>query len=111
MLNLGSTAYLPASNVTGRALTDGFVNKPNISTFWLEDGSFARLENVTLGYTLSRIKGITKLRIYAVGRNLFLLTKYGGVDPEVNVEGPQRYIDFSYYPKTRSFTIGLDISF
>ncbi|HMG93755.1 MAG TPA: SusC/RagA family TonB-linked outer membrane protein [Chryseolinea sp.] len=111
LLNLGSTAYLPASNVTERALTDGFVNKPNISTFWLEDGSFARLENLTLGYTLGRIKGITKLRIYAVGRNLFLLTKYGGVDPEVNVEGPQRYIDFSYYPKTRSFTIGLDISF
>ena len=111
LLNLGSTAYLPAANVTGRALTDGFVNKPNISTFWLEDGSFARLENVTLGYTLSQIKGITKLRIYAVGTNLFLLTKYDGVDPEVNVEGPQRYIDFSYYPKTRSFTIGLDISF
>jgi len=111
LLNLGSRAYLPAANVTERALTDGFVKKPNISTYWLHDGSFTRLENVTLGYTLNHIKGITRLRVYVVGRNLLLLTNYEGMDPEVNVEGPQRYIDQSYYPKTRSFTIGLDLSF
>ena len=45
------------------------------------------------------IKGVSKLRIYAVGRNLLLLTNYDGIDPEVNVEGSQRYIDQSYYPK------------
>jgi hypothetical protein len=87
------------------------VKKPNISTYWLQDGSFARLENVTLGYTFKPIKGVSKLRIYAVGRNLLLLTNYEGIDPEVNVEGSQRYIDLAYYPKTQSFTIGLDLSF
>lgn len=111
LLNLGSWAYIPGANVTEDALTNGFVKKPNISTYWLQDGSFARLENVTLGYTFNHIKSMRKLRIYAVGRNLLLLTNYEGIDPEVNVEGKQRFIDLSYYPKTRSFTIGLDLSF
>ena len=111
LLNLGSMAYLPEANVTEKALTNGFINKPNISTYWLQDGSFARLENVTLGYTLNNLKGIGRLRVYVAGRNLFLLTNYEGIDPEVNVEGTQRYIDQSIYPRTRSFTIGLDLSF
>jgi len=111
LLNLGSTAYLPATNVTEEALTNGFTNKPNISTYWLHDASFARLENVTLGYTLNNIRGITRLRVYIAGKNLLLITKYKGIDPEVNVEGGQRYIDQSIYPRTRSFTIGLDLSF
>lgn len=111
LLNLGSMAYLPATNVAKQALTNSFTEVPNISTYWLQDGSFARLENVTLGYTLNNIKGIARLRVYVTGRNLFLVTKYEGIDPEINVEGKQRYIDQSFYPRTRSFTIGLDLSF
>jgi iron complex outermembrane receptor protein len=111
LLNLESTAYLPGVNVSTEAFNNGFVNKPNISTYWLQDASFARLENVALGYTLNRLKGLRRLRVYVVGKNLLLLTKYRGLDPEVNVEGTQRYIDQSYYPKSRSITVGLDISF
>ena len=110
LLNLESRAYLPERNVTTRALSNLFVNKPNISTYWLRDGSYARVENVTLGYTFRHIKG-GKLRIYLEGRNLLLVTSYGGIDPEVNVEGVDRYIDQYYYPRTRGITLGLNLTF
>ncbi|MGC3945439.1 MAG: SusC/RagA family TonB-linked outer membrane protein [Chryseolinea sp.] len=110
-LNLASSAYLPGSNVVKDALINSFVHPPNISTHWLYDASFVRLENASLGYTVAGIKGISRLRFYVVGRNLWLLTKYKGIDPEVNVEGSQRYIDASYYPRARSFTVGVDVSF
>ena len=96
--------------MTTRALSNLFVNKPNISTYWLRDGSYARVENVTLGYTFRHIKG-GKLRIYLEGRNLLLVTSYGGIDPEVNVEGVDRYIDQYYYPRTRGITLGLNLTF
>jgi iron complex outermembrane receptor protein len=111
LLNLESKAYLPAVNVTEQGLNSNFAEKPNISTYWLQDASFVRVENITLGYTLKQLKAIRKLRFYVVGKNLLLLTKYRGLDPETNVEGTQRYIDQSYYPKTRSITLGLDLSF
>jgi TonB-linked SusC/RagA family outer membrane protein len=111
ILRLESTSYLPGSNITEKALSNGFADLPQPSTYWLRDGSFARLENITLGYNIKNIKGITNLRCYLAATNLFVITSYDGVDPEINTDGPQRYIDQNYYPKTRGFTFGVNVSF
>lgn len=91
------------------------------SDAFVEDGSFARLQNVTLGYTFpSRIMtpvGISKLRVYISGNNLVTLTQYSGFDPEVNAFGNsslfQLYqgIDYGGYPTTRSYIAGLQLTF
>jgi TonB-dependent starch-binding outer membrane protein SusC len=111
LLNLGNTYLLPGNNVVKEALTDGFSQLPQPSTFWLRDGSFIRCENLTLGYNFKNLKGISRLRLYVVATNLFVITKYAGVDPEVSTDGTQRYIDATYYPKSRGFTFGVNLGF
>jgi iron complex outermembrane receptor protein len=94
-----------------------------ISDYWLEDASFFRLQDVTLGYTidLKKIK-MSKLRVYATVENLLVITKYSGVDPEVStdinvtplVEANRTYpgIDaYNNYPKPRTFLFGLQLQF
>lgn len=89
-----------------------------IHSWGVEDGSFLRLANVTLGYTLP--KSITKkiaandFRVYASGNNLFLLTKYSGFDPEVstrNSSGTTPGVDWGAHPRSRSFVFGLSVTF
>lgn len=111
LLNLGSTALLSGGNVVKEALTDGFSHLPQASTFWLRDGSFIRCENLTLGYNFKDLKGISRLRLYVVATNLFVITKYAGADPEVSTDGMQRYIDAFHYPKPRGFTFGVNLGF
>lgn len=93
-----------------------------VVTDWaIEDGSYIRLNNVTLGYTLpthiSFKIGISKLRVYVSGNNLHLWTKYSGYDPEVSTSRSSAYsaltpgLDFSSYPRSRSFTFGLNVTF
>lgn len=84
----------------------------------VEDGSFIRINNITLGYTLpsavSQKLLIDKCRIFATGYNLFLITKYSGFDPEVNAIRRTPYtpgVDQSSYPKSRSIIAGLNITF
>ena len=84
----------------------------------VEDGSFLRINNITFGYTLpeavsQKIK-IDRLRIFATGYNMFLLTNYSGFDPEVNGVRSTPYtpgVDQSSYPKSRSFIAGLNVIF
>jgi TonB-dependent SusC/RagA subfamily outer membrane receptor len=110
-------------NNVGNNRTRDLINETNkipagVSNYFLEDGAFLRLSNLTLGYDLnvSKIKTFSKLRIYTTGQNLFTLTKYNGFDPEVNTpkteNGILSYgIDFGSYPKARSFLIGVNASF
>jgi TonB-dependent starch-binding outer membrane protein SusC len=83
----------------------------------IEDGSFVRLNNVTVGYSLpvkSLIKlHISKLRLYATGNNLALFTNYSGYDPEVSVRKSPLTpgLDYSAYPKSRSFIFGVNVIF
>jgi hypothetical protein len=85
---------------------------------YVEDGSYIRLKNITLGYSvpssvLSRI-GVTKLRAYISGTNLITLTKYTGYDPEVsayNSNDAQIGVDLSNYPTARTITFGIDVTF
>lgn len=82
---------------------------------WLEDGSYLRLRSLTLGYTLpasitERLK-LEKLRIYAVGTNLWLLTDYTGLDPESSASSSQNEpgLDLGTPPQPRGFQIGIDL--
>jgi len=88
------------------------------SSFFLEDGSFLRLNNLTLGYTFGTgtTDWLSKARLYVTGQNLFVLTDYSGYDPEVNtpsaVNGNLSYgIDFATYPRARTFLVGVSLGF
>jgi TonB-linked SusC/RagA family outer membrane protein len=113
LLNLATTTRLPGNNVVKDALTNGFKDQPQPSTYWLKDASYLRMENMTLGYNFKpgSLWGLQSLRLYLAANNLFIITDYPGVDPEVKVEGDRRYIDRNFYPKTRSFTFGLNVTF
>jgi hypothetical protein len=84
----------------------------------IEDGSFLRINNVSIGYTLpqaitSKLK-INKLRIYVTGNNLHTFTKYTGFDPEVDTRRSTPLtpgVDYSAYPKSRSFMGGINLTF
>ncbi|WP_420151194.1 SusC/RagA family TonB-linked outer membrane protein [Spirosoma sp.] len=84
-----------------------------VSNYVVEDGSYLRCKNVTLGYTLPRIKGIQNIRVYMSANNLFTLTSYSGFDPEVNTyagSNTQIGIDNLVYPQAKSFLGGLQIT-
>ena len=112
MLNDGTR--LPVYNVTDDFLKSGIKDSPKFSSYWVQDASFLRLQSVTLGYSIVLKKlAIEKLRVYVTGENLFVFTKYKGVDPEVSTEGlSQPGIDINnYYPKPRTFSFGVNVSF
>ena len=111
LLQLGAAGYLPGSNITETALTSGFKDQPQPSAYWLRDGSYTRLENLTLGYRFKKLRGINNLRLYITATNLFVITPYGGIDPEIKTEGSHRYIDNNYYPKSRQFVLGVNMVF
>ena len=101
-------------NISHEAVKDGIMEAPQPSSRWLENGSFLKLDNLTVGYqfNMEKVKEIGQLRLYVTGQNLFTITKYTGVDPEVSLSGLAPGIDNrNYYPKTRSFLLGVNISF
>tara|TARA_R110002096_G_scaffold390415_2_gene584929 strand:+ start:1313 stop:4360 length:3048 start_codon:yes stop_codon:yes gene_type:complete len=83
---------------------------------WLEDGSYIRLRNVQIGYNfddtfLNKI-GMSGLRIYASGQNLFTITDYSGLDPDVQGNGIlERGVDAGNWPSSRIFSLGLNVEF
>ena len=96
-------------------------NAAKVSTRYLKDGSYLRLNNATLGYNLVPAsigleKWITSLRVSITGQNLFLITDYDGYDPDVNIDkqssGYVSYgIDYLSYPKARTFMFSLNVGF
>ena len=94
----------------------GYVKYELYSRF-VEDGSFLRLKNITLGYTFpnkwTRKAYINRLRVYGTAQNLFCLTKYSGYDPEVNMKSSPLMpgFDWGAYPKSRVFTFGVEVQF
>ena len=92
------------------------------NSHFIEDASFVRLKNITLGYTIpARISFVNSLRLYVVAENVFTLTKYSGWDPEVDTKGYEAKgsqtanagagLDFNSYPSMKSFTVGLNVTF
>lgn len=97
---------------TDRPYTDTYSNVP--STRWLEDGDYFRLKSLTLGYTFHNFNGwIQSAQLYFTCNNVFTITGYKGLDPEVNLGGIDPGVDYrwSNYPHTRTFMIGTKINF
>ena len=101
-----------------RATTDPVAASQNkrVSSRFLEDGSYLRFKNVTLGYTLNQ-KNMNKrffdsMRIYISTQNLFTFTNHSGLDPEVNYRGDDNAVigtDFFTYPQAQTFTLGVNL--
>ncbi|MVM30147.1 SusC/RagA family TonB-linked outer membrane protein [Spirosoma sp. HMF4905] len=89
------------------------VNSFKYSSRFIEDGSYVRLDNATLGYNFKNLGQYVKtIRVYASVNNAFVITSYKGIDPEVNQGGIAPGIDANnFYPKTRTILIGLNASF
>lgn len=103
--NAGRTLWNPAdvtSNIT--------------NSYFIEDGSFLRCNDITIGYTLpkdlTKRIGISKARFYVSASNLFIITDYTGYDPEVDIQtGLTCGMDYNRYPRSRSFVFGTNITF
>ena len=83
-----------------------------VSDRFVEDGSYTRLKNISLGYTLPKEifqKYISKLRVYVSGQNLVTITDYSGFDPEIG--GGEFGIDRGKYPQPKSVLVGVQVSF
>lgn len=108
---LDSWGYNKNSDIPLLSMSDKNGNTSTESDFFLEDGSYARLKNLTIGYTLPqkwfRSNKDMNARVYFSGENLFTLTKYSGMDPEVGNYG----LDGGSYPVSRIFSFGLNFSF
>jgi TonB-linked SusC/RagA family outer membrane protein len=96
-------------------LTNDATNNRLFSDFFVEDGSFLRLQNVQIGYNLAadvlEKVGISKLRLYTSINNLFTLTEYSGYDPTINGGAIGAGIDSGNYPSARQFILGLNVEF
>jgi TonB-dependent starch-binding outer membrane protein SusC len=84
-----------------------FVDSNFFSDVYIEDASFLRMDNLTLGYTIPRFRGMQQARIFGTVQNVFTLTNYTGVDPEAGLLG----IDNNIYPRSRTFSTGVNVVF
>jgi TonB-linked SusC/RagA family outer membrane protein len=109
--NLGNYAALTASggptNLHSSVLETGFVNPQYFSDVYVEDASFLRMDNITLGYRIPGVRAVRDLRLYGTVQNVFTLTGYEGVDPTAGVNG----IDNNLYPRSRTFSAGVSLGF
>ncbi|WP_291036604.1 TonB-dependent receptor [Dyadobacter sp. 50-39] len=123
--NTANAFFTQGSFNNGRNVTkdvigngEGALNAPDVSTRFLQKGNFVRLQNLSLGYRvpLKANKVVNSARLFITGQNLLTITKYKGQDPEVNtdkqIEGiPSFGIDYTAYPRARTWTIGVNVSF
>ena len=103
---------------SGATLWSPGVNRAVLSDWAVEDGSFLRLTSATIGYTLpsqwTMKARISRLRFYVTGTNLFCLTRYTGYDPEVDTRRDTPLtpgVDYSAYPKSIGFVVGVNLTF
>lgn len=115
--NIISDSWTPTNTGASRPVINAnrdFANSFRDSDFFIEDGSFIRLQNLSLGYTIPVGKFMRSARVYVSGQNLFLITDYSGFDPEVNNRGQNnlnRADDYDAYPRAKVFTAGVNLSF
>ncbi len=82
------------------------------STYFVEDASYLRMQQLRLGYDLMNVlnvQNVRNVRLYVQGTNLFTITGYSGLDPEVNAGGANRGIDRGAWPTSRQFMLGIDV--
>jgi iron complex outermembrane receptor protein len=109
--NLGNYQVLKGSapaSVHASVLETGFVRPQYFNETYVEDASFLRMDNITVGYTFrNALRGVSSLRLFGTVQNVFTMSKYSGVDPLAGVNG----IDNNIYPLSRTFTTGLSVGF
>jgi hypothetical protein len=93
-------------------------NWNKISTLYIENGDYFKIQNVTLGYNIAKaFKNfpLQTLRVYVTAQNPFTFTKYSGMDPEIGYGGDSygwaQGIDLGYYPSSRNFLVGISLKF
>ncbi|AUP77900.1 TonB-dependent receptor [Flavivirga eckloniae] len=107
-------SWTPSNPSTTQPRVPGAPQNHNVSDRYVEDGSFTRLKNISIGYTFT--DGIfdnyfSKLRLYASGQNLITITDYTGLDPEIGQGNQEFGIDRGNYPQPKSVILGLQVSF
>ncbi|MEN2413284.1 SusC/RagA family TonB-linked outer membrane protein [Flavobacterium mesophilum] len=116
---------LPFYNVPDSFLGSGITSAPKYSDYWIEDASFFRLQTLSFGYTLPIGLKSSKLRMYVMGENLFVITGYKGVDPEIGLNaqnGVNGVVDqtglaspgidrYNNYPRPTTISVGLNFTF
>jgi TonB-linked SusC/RagA family outer membrane protein len=111
--NSNAKIWMPAGLTNFGSGSGNFSYYPH--SWAIEDGSFIRLNNVTVGYTVpfKSASAISKLRFYVTGSNLAVITNYSGYDPEVSVRnsGLTPGLDYSAFPKSRTFIFGVNATF
>jgi TonB-linked SusC/RagA family outer membrane protein len=115
-----ANAWTPAnmSNKYSRvSYNDDAIGSSAPSSAWIEDGSFLKLKNLTIGYTLpasiTRKASLTRLRVYFSTQNLFTITNYTGLDPEIGIHNgnaTQNGVDNGTYPSSHFYTFGLNLT-
>ncbi|WP_308756896.1 TonB-dependent receptor [uncultured Bacteroides sp.] len=116
-LNRWTSESEPGNGLVVRANRSATGMNGTTSTWHIEDGSYLRIKNITLGYTFPKSwlanAGINRTRIYFSTQNPFTFTKYSGYNPEVNMKGNSLTpgIDYGTYPLAKSFVFGLNVTF
>ncbi len=94
------------NNLNRSFLTTGFQNRQYLSDYYVENASFLKMDNLSLGYNFGRLNKWFGLNVSAMVQNVFCITKYNGVDPEV-----PNGMDMSFYPRPRVFSLSLGLDF
>ena len=95
------------NNVNQNALVTRFQNPENFSDYYVKNASFLRMDNISLGYTFNNFNDEKlSLRLYGTAQNVFVITNYDGLDPEVD-----NGIDNNIYPRPRIFMLGVSIDY
>ncbi|MDR3286384.1 MAG: TonB-dependent receptor [Prevotellaceae bacterium] len=105
--------YLGTKNILKSSFDSDYTGGAYYSSRFIEDGSYLKLDNITLGYNfLIKSPYISKVRVYLTGQNLLTITKYKGIDPEISLSGLQPGIDYyDFYPRTKTFVLGVRVTF
>ena len=106
----GTSNYFPRARWTG-----GYINS-RFADFLIEDGSYVRLKNLTLGYNvpIRKLTVVKNVRIFITATNLVTITKYTGYDPEVNTNYNNPLtpgVDNGTYPQVKTFSAGFNLRF
>ncbi len=113
-LFFGNPRLLPTLNVIEDALDEaarGLDDIPRTSSYFLEDGSFIRLDNLSIGYNIRNVSAFKNIRVYFASNNVLTFTNYSGIDPEISYSGLSFGLDqYDVYPKTRTFTFGINVT-
>jgi iron complex outermembrane receptor protein len=94
------------NNLSTSYMETGFQGRQYLSDYYVENASFLKMDNLTLGYNVGKIGKWCSLNLSAIVQNVFTITKYSGVDPEV-----PNGMDVSFYTRPRTFSLGLGLDF